>query len=198
MRELYYIVGGLVLLILMIVVYISRKLENILLSGFWSANASFCQDADLQWFVMYLGDDTGYIRHIRNGYICAANDEGIIINNPVTIKFGPSMTFRPGMSQCKIYNISIEWDTEDLDIEDVFPSELQLAYYPKYGKIVMYKDDTVKAILWKDLQTTSVTTTEELIPKNIAKEKNGEDLEDNDLEDIIEEDDKITSKYEDL
>ncbi len=182
MKELYYIIGGIILFILILIIYTSRKIEDSILKGFWCANASFCQDADLEWFVLYIGDDDGLVRHSRYGYICAANSEGIIINHSVIINFGISMSIKPGLSHCKVYNINIEWQDDDPDIEDIFPSNLQMAYYPKYSKIVLYKDDTVKAILWKDLQTSAVLSSEDMLPRSISKESYGEDLTD-DLDD---------------
>jgi hypothetical protein len=164
-----------------------------MLKGFWCANASFCQDADLDWFVLYIGDDDGIIKHSRYGYICVANHDGIIINSSITINFGLSTAITPGLSHCKTYNINIEWDDDEPDIEDVFPSNLQLTYYPKYGKIVLYKNDTVKAILWKDLQTSAISSTEEMLPRSIAKEKDGDDIGDDDTDQY-----HANNKYEDL
>ena len=177
-----------VILIILLIIYTSRKIEDTMLRGFWTANASFCQDADLEWFVLYLGDDSGYVGHCRYSYICAANAEGIILNHPITINFGQSMCLKPGITHCKTYNITIDWHDDDPDIEDVFPSNMQLAYYPKYGKIVLYKGDTTKAILWKDLQTSAIASTDSLIPSDVAHDDGTENTGAESIGDDVDED----------
>jgi len=80
------------------------------------------------------------------------------------------------MSRCKNYNACIDWLDESPG-DDVFPSEFQATYYPKYGKIVFYQDSKVLAILWKDCQMSSLQTEDELLPDSVEKQKNNDGVD---------------------
>lgn len=159
MPELKYFIAGLLVLILLLIIYIPRLIEDTLLKGFWSANAAFCQEADLKWFVLYIGNSADIFGTSRYAYFCVANENGIILNHYVKINLGYAFVFNPYIAKEKTYNIEIEWKEESneelQEIEDVFPSKLKMTYYPVLGKIVLYENDTVKSILWKDLQTSA-------------------------------------------
>ena len=62
----------------------------------------------------------------------------------------------------------------------MFPSNLQMSFYPQYGEIVLYDDDTTKAILWKDLQTSAISANDPLVPVTLNEDEGSEDIiEDN-------------------
>ena len=42
-----------------------------------------------------------------------------------------------------------------------------MTYYPVLGKIVLYENDTVKAILWKDLQTSAYSYKYDSTPDDV-------------------------------
>jgi len=161
---------------LVLMSFLSRSLEDSSLKGFWRADPQFCEKAELEMFMLYLGDNTGYLRNIRYGYLLAANDKGLILNNPIKITFSGNMNVLPGMSRCKNYNACIDWLDESPG-DDVFPSEFQATYYPKYGKIVFYQDSKVLAILWKDCQMSSLQTEDELLPDSVEKQKNNDGVD---------------------
>ena len=56
MPEVKYLLAGLAVLIVLLIIYIPRLIEDTLLKGFWCANAEFCKEADLKWFVLYIGN----------------------------------------------------------------------------------------------------------------------------------------------
>ena len=175
MSQRKYLISGLAVLILILIIYIPRLIEDTLLKGFWSANASFCQEADLKWFVLYIGKYADIFGTSRYAYFCVANDNGIILNHYVKINLGYSFVFNPFITKEKTYNIEIEWkeeSDEELDeIENIFPSKLKMTYYPILGKIVLYENNTVKAILWKDLQTSAYSYKYDAMPDDVKNNK---------------------------
>ena len=82
-----YIVGSIIIFMLVLMTFMSRATEDSYLKGFWRADADFCDRAELEMFVLYLGDNVGYVKHCRNGYILAANQQGIILNYQNHIKW---------------------------------------------------------------------------------------------------------------
>jgi len=174
-----YVVGGILVFLIIIMCCIVRDIEDSSMKGFWKADAEFCQNAELELFMMYLGDNTSYISNNRFGYILVANDQGFILNNAVKIHFSNSMKFLPIMSNSKEYNVQIDW----LDYppeDDVFPSALNAVFYPKNSKIVLYKDGEVLAVLWKDVQMSALAVSNVLCPDSVKKQ----DIDDSDMSDL--------------
>jgi hypothetical protein len=161
---------------LVLMTFAIRKSEDTLLKGFWRADSDFCEQAELELFVVYLGDDVGYIRHCRNGYLLAANKNGIILNNPIRLTIGGNINLTPYLAGQKNYNASIDWQDTPPDDADAFPSEFELAYYPQSGKIVMHKDNQVLASLWKDCQMSSLAANASLIPDCVTTKTQYDDL----------------------
>ena len=173
-----YIVGSIIIFMLVLMTFMSRAAEDSYLKGFWRADADFCDRAELEMFVLYLGDHVGYIRHCRNGYILAANQQGIILNNPIKMTLSGNINIMPGIAKCKNYNASIDWMESAPDDPDTFPSEFQATYYPKYGKLVLYQGDEVLASLWKDCQMSAMTSDDTLLPDCINCDDESNDYDD--------------------
>lgn len=142
-----------VILVILLLYYYSRSIEDDMLTGFWCADPSFCQVAELEMFVLYLGDNISY--NIRPGYLLAANSSGIILNNPINLHLSKSVSM-PYINKEVLYDANIDWLDTPLEDESTFPSELQMAYYPKAGKLVLYDGDEIVASLWKDNQMSSL------------------------------------------
>ncbi len=172
-----YLIGAVIIFIFVLAYFIARAHENTLLSGFWKADADFCQRAELEMFLLYLGDNIGTLSHCRNGYLLAANEQGIILNNPIKITFAGAHTISPTMSFCKDYSATIDWLEFEPEDPDTFPSEFRAAYYPKYGKLLLYKNDEVIASLWKDCHMSALSADDCLIPES-CKDDIIPDLED--------------------
>lgn len=168
-----YLVGGVIVFVLLITIIMYRFTESYLLRGFWRADAEFCENAELSMFVLYLGDNNSYLYESRPGYMLAANAEGIILNNPIVLSMSTGLNFTLGMAKCKIYHATIDWQDNEPEDPDTFPTEFEVAYYPANGKLVMYKDDEVLASLWKDCQMSALES-DELLPEGLAASKDGE------------------------
>lgn len=140
---------GIVLVIVLFAVVImtvqSRMIESTMLTGIWSGSPDFCTTSNLTAFILKL-DDLDLTSGVRSGYLLAANDNDIILNHPINMSFS-GLSIMPNMTE-RNYDIEIDWLDEKAP--DFFPSQQQLTYYPQFGKIVMYVDDEVYAVLYKD------------------------------------------------
>jgi hypothetical protein len=154
------IIYSVIIVIIILVIYLSRSYERDLLKGFWKADADFCDKADLSYFILYIGNSSVFSGH--SSYIVASNINGIILNNQVKMSFS-GLSINPLINNKRKYNIDIDWLDDEID-DDVFPSCLSAEFYPKYGKLVLYKDDDIKAILYKDSQMTSLESSGLLLP----------------------------------
>ncbi len=164
-----YVIGAVIIFMFVLITFTSRVAEDNLLKGFWRADADFCDRAELEMFVLYLGDNVGYINHCRNGYILAANQQGIILNNPIKLTLSGNVNILPGMARSKNYNAYIDWQESPPEDPETFPSEFSATYYPRHGKLVLYRDDEVLASLWKDCQMSALGASDEkLLPDCIT------------------------------
>jgi hypothetical protein len=148
MLNTYYIALACVL-----VIYLqSRYTEHQLLRGFWCADADFCQRADLQKFILYIGDQQA---SGRVGYMLVVTSAGIIINNPIKINT-TCYTLNPLVSHDIKYSVNIAW-YEDADFktkaeheEEAFPSKCSGSFQPFESRLTLYTDDTTHVILYRD------------------------------------------------
>jgi hypothetical protein len=171
-----YLLGAIVIFMLVLMSFMYRTSESNLLKGFWKADAEFCERAELEMFVVYLGDNTGYITDYRYGYLLAANKQGIILNNPINLCLSRCTNIMPGLATCKKYNASIDWLDNPPEDPDTFPTEFNVEYYPRHGKLVFYQDDVVIASLWKDCQMSALESDDSLIPDCISCADDDDDL----------------------
>ena len=175
MYELY-IFGCIIIFTLVLLAFNNRSIEGNLMKGFWCADASFCKKAELDMFVLYLGDNVSHVGNSRHGYLLASNENGIILNNPICMTFSGSMNIL-GMSS-REYNVTIDWKDSPPTDEKAFPTNCQACFYPKYGKLVFYDQNQVIVSLWKDNQMSSLSADEELHPGHVVEENDdhGEDI----------------------
>lgn len=162
-----YIIGALIVFTIVLIYLTKKYVYDANLKGFWKADPEFCKKAELEMFMLYLGDNISQIGHKRNSYWLAATDSGVILNNPAKLSFSASMSHS--------YDVSIDWLDSPPDDENAFPTECSLVYYPKYSKLVFYQNDEVLVILWKDNQMSSVAASESLLPKATMGELIGQD-----------------------
>lgn len=143
---------GITLLILLfsVVLFIfnTRSVETSLITGFWKADADFCQESAVQLFLIYFGE-AEYFSNSRAGYILVCNSSGDIINNPIRMHFAGGSSLNPSLSKSREYHITIDWLDEE-GYEDFFPSKQLLTYYPSCGKIVLSQGKKVYSVLYKD------------------------------------------------
>ena len=152
---------GIIIIVLsfiyIILVLNTRNTESTLLTGFWRASSEFCQNADLDLFLVYLGECNSKISHVRPGYIIVKNADGLIINDPVEITLTGGLSPNPTISAGRSFNMSIDWLDENTDYSSFFPSEQSLNYYPDCGKLVLSDDTKVYAVLYKDHAISDIT-----------------------------------------
>ena len=74
------ILYGIIITLIIIAIFYLRSIENALMKGFWKADIDFCETADLDMFILYIGESDYYN---TNGYLLAKNKAGIILNNPI-------------------------------------------------------------------------------------------------------------------
>jgi hypothetical protein len=166
----YYI--GIVIVIIILCSYqiygfaVSR-ISNQMITGFWEADKSFCNESGLSMFSIYMGkqDYSG----VRPCYVLAIQDDDtIILNEPTTITLSKpwsgilSQTLDP-----------IEYNVSFADIKsEFFPRDQQMSYYVATNKIILYKKDTVFAVLYKNpvLSEISKIKNSKNKPDDISKE----------------------------
>ena len=161
---LAFIILLIILFVFIISIYTNRCIEDNNMNGFWKGGASFCQEAELDILLLYLGKFPSFSSEV-NGYILAKNTEGIIMNNPIKIKFQGGNSLIPKTCDCREYTININWI--DDDGYDFFPNKQELFYYPNVGKLVFVADGETKAVLYKDYETTDISNK---MPKQVQLE----------------------------
>jgi hypothetical protein len=165
-----YILGIVTLVLLFIIVLLilnSRTIENSLFTGFWKGDPDFCEQSETDLFLIYLGEPSLFSSTIP-GYILVKNSDGLIMNNPFDLSLSGGYSLKPGLSGNKNYDVEFKW-TDSQEEFEFFPSTQELCYYPSYGKIVLYKDTQVYAILYKDHQLSSINA-QDLTPKSVLDE----------------------------
>lgn len=171
-----------IVIIYLVLVFGSRKTESELMHGFWRADAEFCKSAELDAMIVYIADGST-VSMKRNGYLFAANSDGIILNNAITFKFSGIPSINPGRCESREYLVNIDWGEEEAP--EFFPSQLDAFYYPNDGKLIFALEDTVHAILYKDYSMSDATNR---IPKKLENNNPDDGEGDSIEEDSIEED----------
>jgi hypothetical protein len=174
----------LILLFLFILLVVNTRLtESHLLNGFWKGSGDFTQQAGVDLFVIYIGEGS-ILSNVRPGYILIKNDEGLIINNPVEFSFSAGGSLSPNICECREYSVTIDWLGEEG--YKFFPTQQNVHYYPRHGKIVFSLNDEVYAILYKDC---NMSDTEGTMPNLAFNPDDSEDIDDNIGDSIDENDD---------
>jgi len=113
-------------------------------NGFWKASNEFCGESDLDLFLLYINGESSTNKNIK-GYILVKNSEGVIMNDPVYIRYKKSQS----TSDYTEYDINIKF-IDNKEGYDFFPSTQKLQYYKNNGKMVFISDDEITAIVYKD------------------------------------------------
>ncbi len=166
----YYIIGFTIVLIILIIN--NRIIENKLLTGFWKGDPEFCDKSETDLFLLYLGSPSIFS---MNGYILVKNSEGLIMNDPFSLSLS-GLSLLPWMSNERNYNVTFKWLDNNQEF-DFFPSKQSMCYYPLHGKLVLYKNDQVYAILFKDTHLSCVKS-DNPTPESIEVENASLDIPD--------------------
>lgn len=171
-EDLYFFTIVIILLIIITYMYFSQvNLFNGLVNGFYEADASFCQEAGLETFCIYIDSD------IKGGeracYILGKKDGEIIINEPCTIKLNLKL------SDCDINTKYFTCQFKDISEEtmEMFPSKQNLQFYPVTGKIILHDGDTVTYVGYKNGMNTEMKSVinDNKIQENMNNDENNYD-----------------------
>lgn len=139
------------ILVLVIVIYyviVSRhnsQLYDEILTGFWKCSSDFLEDAGLTSFVLYLAPPDW--RGKRACYLLAEKGGDLVINEPASVCITQNWcagNWSTGFDQ-KSYTAVFQ----DLETED-FPKKQMMVLYPKTGKLILSKGDTIYGVFFKD------------------------------------------------
>lgn len=122
-----------------------NQISNQMITGFWEADKSFCNESGLSMFSIYIGE-----RDYRGGRPCYVlaiqDDDTIILNEPTTITLS-----KPWLGILSHNLDPIEYNVSFADVKsEFFPRDQQMSYYVATNKIILYKKDTVFAVLYKN------------------------------------------------
>ena len=148
-----FIICVIVILYLIYKINKYKRNEKNLLCGFWSGDLEYYEDANLSNFILYLGEP---VKNVYSGYIVIVdNEDNIILNSSCSLKLikvsDNKNTFDP-----YYYKITFTFDDE-INMNFDFPLEQNLRYYPICHKLVFYKNDTIYAVLFKNLIETDLS-----------------------------------------
>lgn len=145
-------IGFIIVLILVLIYSRQVVIYDQMINGFYEADSSFCEESGLDMFSLFLDNDVS--NGSRASYILMVKDGDFVINEPINVKL--TMDFfnwnnwfiDPVKEKC----FTIEFDKCDSfdELSDVFPRVQTLKFYPMLGKIVMFNNSTITAILYKN------------------------------------------------
>lgn len=142
-------IGAIVILIIFIIYYAnSIKIYDQLISGFYEADDSFCEESGIDMLSIYLDENKNGSRAC---YILMTKSGQFILNEPTTAKlYMHSWNWSNwSLDPTKEKVFSIEFDDPTSSIEEIFPTLQTIKFYPLSGKLVMSSDDTIHAVLYK-------------------------------------------------
>jgi hypothetical protein len=151
-QDLHFFITVVILLVIIAYMYFAQaNIFDHLVNGFYEADASFCAEAGLETFCIYIDND------IKGGeracYILGKKDGEIIINEPCTIKLalknGSMCDTSPKYFTCEFKDLSEE-------CMEIFPLKQNLQYYPISGKIILHDDETVTYVGYKNGMNTEM------------------------------------------
>lgn len=119
------------------------------LSGFWEADSSFCEEADLDMFCIYFDGTTKE----KACYILASSKDKMILNEATTAKFSKKLAWSTDWSKPQYFTVTFgKIDRSD----DIFPEVQDLCYFPNCNKLVFKYQDTITAVLYKNPVNTEL------------------------------------------
>lgn len=127
------------------------------LGGFWEADASFCEESDLDMFCIYFDKTTDFSNN-RACYVLAKRGDDIVLNEPttanITLNWAALNNWSSDLEAPKFLTITFKEISDEC--ADEFPPKQYMRYYPICNKIVMYYGDTITAVLYKNAVNTEL------------------------------------------
>lgn len=147
MTRIFLSVILIIILLWLTSVYQTNIDSKNLLYGFYTGDDTFMQEAGLSNIILYLDNKTGHIFLQKSSGDILLNDT---FNWHISNNFSKNMN--SDLNKKRIYKITFK----DLDNTDLFPSNQTLEFYPLVGKIILQKNNTVFAVLYKDSVASEV------------------------------------------
>jgi hypothetical protein len=147
------IVIWLLLVLFLVMVFNTRNIERQLLSGFWTANQSFLDNAGLTALMLYVDEPKSNWSNEYTGYLIMINSSGILINDPVVLSLN-EITYT-GYTRMHLDERKYELTIKGISY-NFFPKKQYLIYNPLKGKLVLENNDKVYAILYKDTASSNL------------------------------------------
>lgn len=145
-------------LLIIIIIYINFNQANVynkLISGFYNADESFCEESDIDTFCIYIDDDIDSSGS-RACYILMKSGDELLLNEPATLKLNQHLSWSSNPSQPRYFDVEFA-NISDSAVE-FFPLQQTIRFYPITGKIVLYYEDTVFGVFYKSGVETELKT----------------------------------------
>lgn len=147
-----YVVIIIILVIMLFYQYIcTNNVYDELIHGVYQADESFCEESGIDLFTMYIDNDN-INSSDRSGYVLASTEDSILINEPVVMRLSRNWNF--GDASEIIYDVEFLGLSDE--VSEFFPTMQSIKFYPKIGKIILYYDDTITAVLYKNSVNTEL------------------------------------------
>lgn len=152
--------GLIIVLILLLWWYSILQYQNQILyntiSGFWEADAEFLNESGLDTFCIYFDKPESVS---VSCYLLAKKGDDLILNEPVIVDITNQWwsNWSLDIETPKYFNIHFK----ELD-NTFFPEYQEMRLYFNCNKIVLYKDDSIYAVLYKNGHSTELKYKSEL------------------------------------
>ncbi len=153
-----YLYGLVIILTILIIIYYQQScVLYALLSGFWEADSSFCEESGLDLFCIYFDEDHDAAGS-RPCYVLASQNNNIVLNEPtvatISMQWFRWSNFNFSLKSPKYFNITFKNISDECI--DVFPKHQEIRFYPICGKIVLFYNAIITAVLYKNPLNTEL------------------------------------------
>ena len=134
------IIAVLIIFVLISYQYGKKTADLCNLRGFYESSSEFNDESGIKAFTMYVGDYNG---NTYDTYVLMVdNDENILANAPSPMTL--SQIWNPFSKEC--YEFGATFDLKS----DFLPNKMNMKFYPKSGKILLFDSKTVYGCLFKN------------------------------------------------
>lgn len=129
----------------------SNKVDKFI-SGMWQANDEFCQKADIDKMLLYIGDGL----EEKNAYLLIYSEGNVVVSKKLQIKMYPvKVSSSEWESEYKVEIIDAD-DPDDTSLNDIMPSKVNMKLSIINGRLCLYKKKKIYADLFKDNISTNL------------------------------------------
>lgn len=163
-----------IVLVIIVVYYIvvmhcNSSIYGELVTGFWKADKDFLADAGLTSFLLYFAPSDW--KGNRACYLLAEKCEELVINEPCSAKLAQNWKLGNWSTGFGVKSYDLVFS--DLETEDM-PHKQTLNFYPKTGKLILSKGDTIYGVFYKDSYLTDTMYQTEIIKPEEASDEEEE------------------------